>query len=330
MLVMALKEEQAAALLRNMSDGSLSKLRKAAESLDVARIGNAEKRAALQGFLQRQRKGGFFLGDPDERFRKVLARAKGEEGLRQIYGGGAERAPEEEEKKSAQEFIEEALEEQVAAVLAKESIRSAAVLLSKLSGEKAGRILNMLEQDQREAVVERIITSENIPPEVADEIIDGFRQKIEEMGAEGEMASEERRAKELARMIATLDRESQDRVLSQIGDRDPELADKVERLIFGFDDLLKVSSKSMQELLRNVEVSQIAMALKGAPEQIHQKFSSNMSQRAQERVGEEREMAGRVPLSEVMEAREQIMKVARKMYREGDLVVEIGDEQYVE
>jgi len=210
MLVMALKEEQAAALLRNMSDGSLSKLRKAAESLDVARIGNAEKRAALQGFLQRQRKGGFFLGDPDERFRKVLARAKGEEGLRQIYGGGAERAPEDEEKKSAQEFIEEALEEQVAAVLAKESIRSAAVLLSKLSGEKAGRILNMLEQDQREAVVERIITSENIPPEVADEIIDGFRQKIEEMGAEGEMASEERRAKELARMIATLDRESQD------------------------------------------------------------------------------------------------------------------------
>jgi flagellar motor switch protein FliG len=55
-----------------------------------------------------------------------------------------------------------------------------------------------------------------------------------------------------------------------------------------------------------------------------------MSQRARERVEEEREMAGRVPVSEVETARDEIMKVARRMYRDGDLVVEMGDEQYVE
>ena len=55
-----------------------------------------------------------------------------------------------------------------------------------------------------------------------------------------------------------------------------------------------------------------------------------MSQRARERVDEEREMAGRVPLSQVEDAREEIMKLARKMYREGELVVEMGGEQYVE
>jgi flagellar motor switch protein FliG len=328
MLVMSLKEEQAASLLRNMSDRSLGKLRKAAESLDVSRIGDEEKREALRGFLERQRKGGFFLGHPDERFRKVLARARGEEGVRQIYEERSEESAAAD--KPPAEYVEEAPEEQVAAVLAKESVRSAAVLLSRVSGEKAGRILNMLDQDRREAVVERIIGTENVPPEVADEIMAGFREKLQQMESEPELASEERRARELARMIATLDRESQNRVLSQIGEHDAEMADKIERLVFGFDDLVQVNNKSMQELLRNAEVSQIAMALKGAPESIHEKFQSNMSQRARERVAEEREMAGRVPLSEVMEAREEIMKVARKMYREGDLIVEIGDEQYVE
>lgn len=330
MLVMSLKEEQAAALLRHMSDSSLARLRRAAESLDVAEIGNEEKSAALRGFFLKQRKGGFFLGDPEERFRKVLARAKGEEAVRLIYAGAEGAGEEAEEYESPVEFLESIPEEQLASVLVKEGARCAAVLLSSLPGQKAGRILNMLDDELREAIVERIITSENVPPEIAEEVIVGFKQKVEELGPGSEAASEERRAQELARMVATLDKESQERVLVQINERDPELGQTVERLIFGFNDLLKVSGKSMQELLRNVEVVQIALALKGASQQIHEQFQSNMSQRARERVEEEREMAGRVPLSQVEEAREEIMKLARKMYREGDMVVETGDEQYVE
>ncbi|MHC5033906.1 MAG: FliG C-terminal domain-containing protein [Planctomycetota bacterium] len=329
MLVMSLKEEQAAALLRNMSDSSLAKLRKAAESLDVGRIGDDEKRQALRSFFAKQRRGGFFLGDADERFRKVLARAKGEEGIRQIYAEEEAQA-EAEGEKSPLEFVEDLPEEQVASVLSKESPRCAAVLLGRLSGEKAGRILNLIEEEQRESIVGRIIATENVPPEVAEEVLAGFRERLEEMGPEAEVASEERRARELASMIATLDKESQERVLSQINERDPEMAEVVERLIFGFGDLIKVSGKSMQELLRKCEDAQIAMALKGAPKDIEEHFKANMSQRARERVEEEREMAGRVPVSEVEAAREEIMKVARRMYRDGDLVVEMGDEQYVE
>ncbi len=330
MLVMSLQEEQAAALLRHMSDSSLAKLRKAAESLDVAKIGEEQKREALHGFFLRQRKGGFFLGAPDERFRRVLARARGEDAVRLMYEGGGEKEEKEGEEVSSLEFIQQAPEEQLAAVLARESPRPVAVLLSHLDGEKAGRILNLLEETQREAVVERIISTETVPPEIAEEVMAGFREKLEEMGPDAEMASEERRAKELARMVATLDRESQERVLTQIAERDPEMGELVERLMFTFEDLLKVNTKSMQELLRNVEVAQIAMALKGAPDRIRDFFYNNVSQRARERVEEEREMAGRVPLSEVEAAREEIMKQARRMYREGDLVVEMGDEQYVE
>jgi flagellar motor switch protein FliG len=131
-------------------------------------------------------------------------------------------------------------------------------------------------------------------------------------------------------MLKSLDHASQDRVLAQLAERDMELAEAVEREMFSFDDLPKVGQRSMQELLRNVEVPTIALALKGAPDRIEQHFADNLSTRALERVREEREMTGRVAMSEVEQAREDLMKIARRMYREGDLMVETGEEQYVE
>jgi flagellar motor switch protein FliG len=329
LLVMSLDDEKAAELLRHMSEGALAKLREAAEQLEAGQLDEEQKRQALRGFFVKQRRGSFYVGDPQERFRRVLARAKGEENLERFYAP-EEEEEEPEEEKSPREFLEELPDEQFASVLAKESPRCAAVLLSNLTGEKAGRILNMLDEELREAIVERIISNENVPSEVADQVLVAFQEKVEELGPGAEMASEERRAQELASMLGTLDKESQERILSQMHQRDPELADTVERLMFGFDDLLKVSNRSMQEMLRNVEVGQIAMALKGASQQMREHFFSNMSQRLRERVEEEREMTGRVPLSQVEEAREEIMGLARRMYREGQLVVEIGDEQYVE
>ncbi len=328
-LVMALDDERAAELLKHVSEESLVKIRKAAESLNVAQIEDEQKRDALQGFFLKQRKGGFFLGDPKERFRRVLEKAKGAEGARRLLSMDAA-AEKEAERRSPREFLEELSEEQLASVLQKESPRCSAVLLSNLSGAKAGRVLNLLEEEAREAIVGRLVASDVPPAEVCEQIMTGFQQRVEELGETSEMASEEKRTTELAAMLATLNKDSQDRVLSQMHDRDPEMADQVERLMFGFGDLTKVSDRSMQELLRGVEVTQIAMALKGAPDRISKQFISNMSQRLQERVEEEREMTGRVPLSQVEEAREAIMKVARKMYRQGELVVEMGNEEYVE
>jgi len=330
MLLMALEDEQAAAVLKHMSDSTVARLREAVEQLDVSAIGTEQKRQALLGFLVRQRQGALYFGKPDERFRRVLARAKGEEHVRRLY---AEKQAEREGagQPSPLEALEQAPDEQVAAVVEKESPRCSAVLLSRLSGAKAGSVLNLIgEEEVREQIVERMISTEAVPPEVAERVIAGFRARLEELGAGAEVASEQRRAQELAGMISRLDRESQDKVLSKLGERDPELAARVEQLVFGFGDLLKVSNRSMQELLRNVEVSQIAMALKGAPDRIRDHINNNLSQRLREQVEEEREMTGRVPLSQVEEAREEIMKVARKMYREGQLVVEMGDEQYVE
>jgi len=331
MLVMSLEEEQAAELLKHMSDSTVSKLRQAADALAAGKIGEREKRQALLGFFQHRRKGSFFVGNADERFRRVLEQAKGKEVVRRIYSESPDSQGDQEPvQQSPLECISNFPEEQVARVLEKESPRCAAVLLSHLEGKKAGRILNLLEEEMRERVVERLIGGEGVPSDVAERVIAAFKRKLDELRSEAEAASEEKRARELAGMISVLAQETQEKVLTRIADRDPDLAQAVERLMFGFDDLLKVSGRSMQDLLRNVEVAHIALALKGAGEEMQQHFSDNLSQRQLDRVAEEREMIGRVAMSKVEEAREEIMKLARKMRREGQLVVETGEEQYVE
>jgi len=329
MLVMSLADEQAASLLRNMSESSLAKLRAAADQLDVSKISDAQKREALRTFFVHGRRGGIVLGRPRERFRQALARAKGEEAVRRIY---ADREPEarKPEDMGALEAIDAAPEEQVAMLVEGESPRCAAALLFQLDGQKAGRIASLIEDEEaREATVERLIVGDRPSPVVAEQVVKAFHARLLEFGPDSS-GSEEQRAEELAKMVASLDRESQDRVLNQLREKDPDLADSVEQEMFSFDDLVSVDGRSMQALLRNVEVPLIAMALKGAPKEIQEQFLGNLSVRARERVREEREMAGRVPLSEVESARAEIMKVARNMYRAGELAVAMGDEQYVE
>ena len=330
MVVMSLEEEQAAALLKRINESALAKLREAAESLDVSAIGDEEKRQALLGFFQRRRKGTFFLGSPDQRFRQMLVKARGEELARQIFEGAPLKGEGAPEAQSPIEQVENAPDGQIAALLERESPRCGAVLLSALSSSKAGRILNRLEQELREGIVGRIISNEQVPPEVAQEVLLAFSEKLQEFGAESAAVSDEKRVKELAAIISTLDRDSQTRVLARIQEENLDLAEQIERKMFSFEDLVHVSAKSMQDLLRKVEEGQIALALKGCSEELHKQFFSSVSQRARDRIEEEMQMVGRVPLSQVNEAREEIMKVARKMYRNGEMAVEIGEEQYVE
>lgn len=331
MLVMSLEEEHAAEVLKHMSEEAAAKLRNVARGLDASRIGNQHKREALLNFFKQRRQGSFYLGDPERRFREVLALAKGEEAARRICADSEEETSGEQPGDlSDAAYIAQFPEEQLAGALEEETPRCIALLMSAMEGQKAGRVVNLLEEDVREAVLERVVANETVPPEIAEQVIGGFREKLERIGGGAGAASEEGRTRELAGLIGALDQETQEAVLARIAEQDPEMAQEIERLIFGFDDLLKVSDRSMQELLRNVEVVHIALALKGADPEMQEHFAGNLSQRQLDRVEEEREMAGRVPLSEVESAREEIMQMARRMYREGQLIVEMGDEQYVE
>lgn len=298
MLVMSLEDEQAVKLLEHMSQGAVMKLREAAEDLDAASVGPREKRGALLDFLRRQQRSAFFLGDAGARFQRALARARASRaangastGEIQPEGeeeGEADKSEDDEEGRSeldeAFEFLRSVPEEDLAKTLAQESLACNVVLLSVLTGERAGKLLNMMQPERREKVVERLVEVEQVPDEVVDDLVSGFSEKLQNARKSSRMVTAEERIEELASMIANLERDSQERILSSLREKDPDTADKIEKRIFAFQDLAKVEKKSLQQLLSRIEPGTIALAIKGTPEELQDLIFSNLSQRVREQT----------------------------------------------
>lgn len=348
MLVSALDEKRAKKVLEQMSQDSIRALRNAADELRSAEIGRREKLATVASFLRDQRGSPFFVGDPRTRFDKMLNEAveqrervenrAAEQQESQAKAEAAEEANNEQEDNGSviteklEKSIQEAPKEDVAALLNEESVRCAAVILSVLPGDMSGELLNLLDDEKREQIAQRLLTMGQVPEAIRQEVTQGFQERLREAQFGGSATSEEERLDRLANMVSGLESDSQKRVLEKMQERDPELAEQIERRIFAFKDLVHVERKSLQDLLGRVDASTIAIAIKGAPDEVEERILDNLSQRVLEQVNEERELAGSVPVSDANEARDEIMQIAREMDREGALNYSsgAGEEEFVE
>src|SRR5262249_42254871 len=128
------------------------------------------------------------------------------------------------------------------------------------------------------------------------------------------------------------DRATERTLLENLAQEDPDLVEEIRRLMFVFDDLTKFSDKDIQTVLKNVESSQWAMALKGASEDLRGKVLGNMSQRAADMLREEMEYLGPVKLSAVEQTQQQIVDVVRRLEDAGDITMEAGEteEQFIQ
>jgi flagellar motor switch protein FliG len=119
-------------------------------------------------------------------------------------------------------------------------------------------------------------------------------------------------------------------IIERIREADSQLGDKIQDLMFVFDNLVDVDGRGIQALLREVSSETLIMALKGADEEVKEKIFSNMSKRASEMLRDDLEAKGPVRLSEVEAAQKEILAVARRMAESGELALGgKGTEQYV-
>src|SRR5690606_18510982 len=108
---------------------------------------------------------------------------------------------------------------------------------------------------------------------------------------------------------------------------DPELAEEIRRLMFVFDDILKLSDKDIQTVLKNVETAQWAMALKKASEELKAKIMGNLSSRAADMLREEMEYLGPTKLSEVERVQQQIVDIVRRLEDAGEVTLHGSEEE---
>jgi flagellar motor switch protein FliG len=118
--------------------------------------------------------------------------------------------------------------------------------------------------------------------------------------------------------------------MDQINEFDKELGEKIQDLMFVFDDLAMIDDRGIQSLLREVSSETLVVALKGAEDALKEKIFKNMSKRAGEMLRDDLEAKGPVRLSEVEAAQKEILAIARRLSESGDIALGgKGGEEYV-
>ncbi len=218
------------------------------------------------------------------------------------------------------EFLKRADPSQICSFIQDEHPQTIALVLAHLDPEVSAIILSGLPQDIQADVVMRVATMDRTPPEIVREVERVLERKMASVFSQGFTFAGG--VKEVAEILNRVERGSEKSIMSDLEERDPELADEISRLMFTFDDLIYVDDGGIQKALREVETRDLALALKSASEDVTEKIFRNMSERAREITKEEIEFMGPVRLRNVEEAQQKIVAAIRRLEEAGELIIE--------
>jgi flagellar motor switch protein FliG len=123
----------------------------------------------------------------------------------------------------------------------------------------------------------------------------------------------------VAEMMNLMDEESRERLMKDLAQRDPEVAEAIRNKMFVFENLLGIPSKAMQTLIRETPQLKLALVLRGLSDELKAKVFSNISERARTQLEEDIDQLGPQPLSKVEEARREMIELALKLAVEGKI-----------
>ncbi|MCD6139070.1 MAG: flagellar motor switch protein FliG [Deltaproteobacteria bacterium] len=200
-----------------------------------------------------------------------------------------------------------------------------ALILAHLRPKRAAEILSELPDEMQADVAVRIVEINQVPAETIDELDRTIAKEFGDLG-DSRISRRIGGVSALADILNEVDRTTEQNVLSSIEEEKADLAEEVRQMMFIFEDLVKVDDRSMREILKQVEMQQLTVALKTASEEMKEKIFSNLSERAGSMLREDMEVMGPVRLAEVEQAQQNIIKAARQLEAEGKIVLAKGKE----
>ncbi|MDX1952346.1 MAG: flagellar motor switch protein FliG [Verrucomicrobiota bacterium] len=201
-----------------------------------------------------------------------------------------------------------------------EQPQAIALLISYMPSSKAGEVFSMIRGDQREHVMERLATLSSTPIEVVEKVVEVINQKL---GAKHTRALNQTGGiKSAADLLNTLDKNLSKSLLMSLEEKNPELGQAIRQKMFTFEDLTMLEPSSLQKILREVDMRDLAVALKTASEQLKGNLLGCISKRAAETVAEEMSFLGPLKLRDIEAAQMRIIEVVRRLESEGE--IELG------
>ncbi|MDZ4349144.1 MAG: flagellar motor switch protein FliG [Xanthomonadaceae bacterium] len=201
------------------------------------------------------------------------------------------------------------------------------IVLSHLDGDQAAEVIKLLPERTQTDVLLRIATLEGIPPNALNELNEIMERQFS--GNQNLKSSNVGGVKVAANILNHMGSASEQTLLSAIREVDGKLGDRIQDLMFVFDNLGDLDDKSIQTLLRDVPNDKLGLALRGADPKVQEKITKNMSQRAAQILAEDMEAKGPVRLADVEAAQKEVLAIARKLADEGTITLGASSEDFV-
>jgi len=196
--------------------------------------------------------------------------------------------------------------------------QTVAVVLSKIKGEHAARVLAALPEDFALECVQRMLRMEPVQRDILDKIEQTLRTEfMSNLARTSKRDSHEM----MADIFNNFDRQTESRFIAALEERNREAAERIRALMFVFEDLSKLDPGGVQTLLRAVEKDKLGLALKGASDSLREMFFSNMSERAAKIMREDMETMGPVRLKDVDQAQVAMVQIAKDLAAKGEIML---------
>lgn len=216
-------------------------------------------------------------------------------------------------------FLQKTETENLLTFMQGEHPQTIALVLSHLPPTMASDILVGLAAERQIEVVTRIANMDQTSPDVIKEVERGLESRLAGLvSARFEKAGG---VSAVAEILNLAGRGAERQIMDGLGEKNPTLVEEIRRLMFVFEDIMRVNDKGIQSVLKEVENEELALALKTATEELKQKIFGNMSERAAQLIREEMEFMGPVRVSDVEASQQKIVDIVRRLEDAGEIVI---------
>lgn len=225
------------------------------------------------------------------------------------------------------EFIRKADPNQLLNYIQNEHPQTIALILSYLSPSQAGQILSSLPLEKQSDVIRRIAIMDRTSPEVIREVEAVLESKFSNILVQDYTTTGG--VQTAVDILNAVDRGTEKHIMEELDTKDAELSEEIRRRMFVFEDIITLDNRSIQRIIREVDNSQWAIALKGASEEVKEVVFSNMSKRLAEMIKEDIEFMGPVRIRDIEDAQQNIVNVIRKLEEDGEIITPRGGDEIV-
>lgn len=319
-LLLSLSEQHTATLLSYMDDDEIKELSQVMANLGSVNASQVEK--LYIEFAERISDTGSLVGSiksTERLLNRVLGPDKVSSIMEEIRGPAG---------RTMWDKLGNVNEQVLASYLKNEYPQTVSVVLSKIRPDHAARVISLMPESFAMEVIMRMLRMENVQKEVLDDVERTLRNEFM-----SNLARTNRRDSHemMAEIFNNLDRASEARFMASLEERNRESAERIKALMFTFEDLGKLDPSGVQALIRVVDKAKLALAMKGASEQLRDLFFSNMSERSAKIMRDDMQSMGPVRVRDVDEAQQILVTTAKDLAARGEIIIADGkgDDQLV-